>query len=198
MSTLRNPVGPQPAAVYWRRRALVGAGLLAIVLIVVLIIVRPGAEALPSPTDTPTSPTTDAAVTEPAACDPANIEVVAVTDAARYEAGVQPLLSLTVTNTGAEACTMPVGSDVQEYRITSGSDLIWSSTDCQRDPVTLEWVLEPDKSVSSTAFAWDRTRSSASTCDANRAEVGAAGASYHLTVTVDGIQSKETKQFLLF
>jgi len=44
MQSLRQPVGPLPPQVYWRRRLVVGIGLLAVILIVVLILVRPGAE----------------------------------------------------------------------------------------------------------------------------------------------------------
>ncbi|MFB2583214.1 hypothetical protein ACEXQD_18355 [Herbiconiux sp. P15] len=45
MSTLRHPVGPHSKKIYWRRRAFVLAILVAIIAIVVLIVVRPGASA---------------------------------------------------------------------------------------------------------------------------------------------------------
>lgn len=199
MSTLRTPVGPQPANVYWRRRALVGLGLLAVILIIVLIIVRPGADALaPPPTDAASTGPTDAAAGDPADCASADIEVVAVTDANRYEPGVLPLLSLTIENKGTASCVMAVGTDVQEYRVTSGTDTIWSSKDCQQAPEAATMVIEGESTVSTTPIPWDRTRSSTSTCEDERPAVGADGASYHLTVVVNGVQSKETKQFLLF
>src|SRR3712207_7304720 len=40
-----------------------------------------------------------------------------------------PQLSLTLTNSSSAPCLVQAGTDVQEYRITSGSDLIWSSKD---------------------------------------------------------------------
>ena len=218
MSTFKNPVGPQPSKVYWRRRLIVILGLLAVILIVVLLFVRPGADqTTPSSTgavtatDEPSAGTEDGtdAVTDPAAppaegaettggtCDPSDITVEAKTDATTYAAGANPMLSLSVTNTGEEACTMSVGTDVQEYRITSGEELIWSSKDCQQDPVTLQQELAPGAPVDSTPFGWDRTRSDAASCDAERTQVTGEGASYHLSVLIDGVESADTKQFVL-
>lgn len=220
MSTFKNPVGPQPSKVYWRRRLIVGLGLFAVILIVVLLFVRPGADQTApnstgnvTATDEPATDTeagagtdagTDTAATpapDPATaggtCDPSDIAVEAKTDATTYAAGANPMLSLSVTNTGEEACTMNVGTDVQEYRITSGEELIWSSKDCQQDPVALQQELAPDAPVDSTPFAWDRTRSDAAACDAERTQVTGEGASYHLSVLIDGVESDETKQFVL-
>jgi len=67
MQSLRQPVGPLPPQVYWRRRLVVGIGLLAVILIVVLILVRPGAEqagasnpdAAPAASDAPADEITD-------------------------------------------------------------------------------------------------------------------------------------------
>ncbi|MWB99078.1 hypothetical protein [Agromyces seonyuensis] len=70
MSTIRNPVGPQPTKVYWRRRVMVLLGLLAVVVVVLLIVFRPGSgSASPNPTETP-EPSETAVETEPAG-DPA-------------------------------------------------------------------------------------------------------------------------------
>jgi hypothetical protein len=213
MSTLKNPVGPQPSSVYWRRRLIVGLGALVVILVIVLIVVRPGAggsetdpssasETDPVATEAPAEGVEDTATEAPAAaadgaCDPANISVEPKTDATTYAEGISPMLSLSVTNSGDTACLMNVGSDVQEYRITSGEELIWSSKDCQTDPVALQQELQPGVPVDSTPFAWDRTRSDAAACEAERTQVTAAGASYHLSVLIDGVKSTETKQFVL-
>ena len=208
MSTFRNPVGPQPASTYWRRRIVVGLGILAVIVIIFLIAVRPGgAKSEPSGgTDDPksASASTDApadstdAPVDGGACAPAVVKVAPVTDADEYTAEQQPLLSLTVTNSGTTACTFNAGSDVQEYIITSGEDRIWSSKDCQVDPVALEQRLEPGAPVSTTPFPWDRTRSDPSTCDApDSTEVGAGGATYQLDVAVNGVESDNSKKFLL-
>ncbi len=203
MSTIKNPVGPQPPSVYWRRRILLLLLVVVVIVVVVLIIVRPGSG---SPTGTPTgsnsashTPSTSATSGSPsAACDPSVITLTPVTDAASYAAGVQPMLSMTITNSGASACTFDVGTDAQVYLITSGSDQIWSSKDCQTAPAANKQILEPGKALSTTPFAWDRTRSSTTTCTGNRPEVTAGGASYHLTVQVgDAKSSAGGKQFVL-
>jgi len=213
MSTFKNPVGPQSSSVYWRRRLIVGLGALVVILVIVLIVVRPGAggsKADPSSasdteavaTDDPAEGADDTTAEAPpaaadGACDPANISVVAKTDATTYAEAVSPMISLSVTNSGDATCLMNVGSDVQEYRITSGEELIWSSKDCQTDPVALQQELQPGVPVDSTPFAWDRTRSDAANCEAERTQVTAGGASYHLSVIIDGVESTDTKQFVL-
>lgn len=211
MSTFKTPVGPQPSKVYWRRRLVAVLALLAIIVGVVLIVVRltaapattPVADKEPAAAAAPTTPTgtstADAAADTGtvAECAKADLKVQAITDAASYEADAAPMLSLKITNTGAEPCTAEVGSDVQEYKITSGADLIWTSKDCQTKPEQRTQTLEPNKAVSSTPFAWDRTRSDPKTCDDEREKVTAAGASYHLDVIVDSVESSKSKQFLL-
>lgn len=208
MSTFKHPVGPQPSGVYWRRRLIVLIGLIAVVVVVVLIVVRPGASsgepvapptthsATPSPG--PTSIPTSSASASGQACKPADVKVEAVTDAATYGAGQLPQLSVALTNTGSSACVIDAGTAQQVFTITSGSEVYWKSTDCQASKVDAEVLLQPGKTISSqTPITWDRTRSDPSTCQAQRPQVPAAGASYHLQVSVAGITSATTKQFVL-
>jgi hypothetical protein len=201
MSTLRSPVGPQPNKVYWRRRLLLLLGALVVILIVVLLIIRPSESAKPAGAHTPGTHTSSAphTATTAAACAPSKLDVEAVTDAVSYASGVDPKLSLTITNTGTKACTFKVGSDVQIYTISSGTEKIWSSKDCQQDGVSLTRTLQPGTPVKSTPFAWDRTRSSTTTCDSKTPlpQVVANGASYHLGVSVNGVASKKSRQFIL-
>ncbi|MCU1406441.1 MAG: hypothetical protein JWQ43_2744, partial [Glaciihabitans sp.] len=143
MASNQNPAGPPSRGVYFRRRLIVGLGLLVVVLVIVLIVVRPGSSTPTTDSTAPATTTTAAPQTSttapPAAdgaCAPGDITVTAITDAATYAEGANPLLSLSVVNNGEVPCEMSVGSDVQEYRITSGEDLIWSSKDCQTDPVS--------------------------------------------------------------
>lgn len=202
MSTIRNPVGPQPPSVYWRRRLLLLLLIVVVIVVVVLIVVRPGSGSPvshPSGSNTashgPTSGATSGSSST--ACDPSVITLTPITDAASYAAGVKPQLSMTITNSGASACTFDVGTDAQVYLITSGSDQIWSSKDCQTAPAANKQVLQPGVALSTTPFAWDRTRSSPTTCNGSRPEVTAGGASYHLSVQVGAAKSAGTKQFVL-
>lgn len=198
MSTIRTPVGPQPAAVYWKRRAIVLIGLVAVIVIILLIVFRPGGTS-PTPATTKTPTATNAAEPDTvAACTPEQVTLTAVTDKGGYDAGEQPMLSMTITNIGAAPCTINAGTDAQEYIIASGSEQYWSSRDCQTNPVAAEVTLDPGVPKSTTPFGWDRTRSATDTCASDRPAVAAGGASYHLTVKLGDIESAESKQFLLY
>lgn len=215
MSTLKNPVGPRSSRVYWRRRLVVGLALLAVIIVVILLIVRPGSSAgtpntsasqsaSDQPTDASTTPAdsttipTDAASADGKACKPANIAVVASTDKTGYDAGEIPQLSVSVSNTGSKDCVFNVGSAKQVYTISSGDEVYWTSTDCQTDAVDADVTLKPETPMGSAApLTWDRTRSSKDTCDGTRDAAPAGGASYHLTVEVNGVKS-EPVQFLLY
>jgi hypothetical protein len=212
MSTFKHPVGPQPSKVYWRRRLIVGLGALAVIVVIVLIIVRPGsssgepAKPVTTSTSTPsrtasdsgsTSIPTSSAKADGAPCTADQIQVVPNTDASSYAADAQPQLSFSLTNTGTTSCAMDAGTATQVFTVTSGSEVYWTSTDCQTDPVHTEILLKPGKTLTSSPVAWDRTRSDPATCGAQREAVPAGGASYHLKVSVGGFDSDTTKQFLL-
>ena len=197
MSTIRNPVGPQPPGVYWKRRALVLLGLVAIVVIIALIIMRPGSGTPAATTKSP-SPTATSVAEGAKACDPADIQLTAITDKNGYNVGETPLISMSITNTGSTACTVNAGTDAQEYLILSGTEQYWSSRDCQADEAPTETTLQPAVPQSTNPFPWDRTRSTTTTCDAARPAVAAGGASYHLTVKLGDLESADSKQFLLY
>jgi hypothetical protein len=215
MSTIRNPVGPQPPAVYWRRRLLLVLGVIAVIVVIALIVNRPSGKpagdktpdpgsSSGTPSDTPSpgpSFTTPAGGTggtgDAAACAPASVTVTAITNASSYAAGSQPQLSMNIMNSGSAPCTYDVGTGAQEYIITSGNDRIWDSRDCQTTPTSTPQVLQPGVPLSTTPFAWDRTRSSATTCSTTRPAVVAGGASYHLGVKLGTSESAATVQFVL-
>jgi hypothetical protein len=208
MSTIRNPVGPQSPSVYWRRRLVVLLGLIAVIVVIVLIVVRPGQGSpgggetptpsdTPAPTSTPTPTFTSAAGGD--TCNPAQVAIEAITDSNSYAAGVQPKLSMSITNIGSAPCTFDVGTAAQEYIITSGSDRIWSSKDCQTGASANPVILAPGLEQTTTPFPWDRTRSSTTTCSGTRpaAVAGPDGPTYRLQVKLGDIES-EDKAFRLF
>lgn len=197
MSTLRNPIGPQPPSVYWRRRLIVLLGLIAVVVIVILIVVGRGSGGAPAPTPSG-SPSKTPDVTETgAACDPAVVKITPVTDANSYPAGQLPQVSMTIVNTGSSACTMDVGTSQQAYIIMSGSDPIWNSADCQSDHTNLPYVLQPNTEVPVSPLTWDRTRSSPTTCDTSNDPVIAGGATYRLSVVLGAVHSAGDTPFIL-
>jgi hypothetical protein len=217
MSTNSAPARRHPPQVYRRRRLMVLLGLIAVIIAIVLVIVRPGAsqgEETPVVSTTPATPATERAPvetappttipTEPTAadgdpCSAGQVSVEAVTDKSVYETGDQPQLSVMITNTGKNVCVLNAGTKVQVFTITSGTEVYWRSTDCQVDPVDSEVSLAPGTPIgSSVPIVWDRTRSSVDTCGGPREAVPAGGASYHLSVEVDGFESESSKQFLVY
>lgn len=191
---------------YFRRRLVVGLGLLAVIVVILMVIFAPrgngSADSSGNPADgsSAASPNPSGSAGAGAAvttCAADTVKVVAVTDAGSYAAGVLPQLSLSITNVGAVKCSFSAGSDVQEYRITSGSDQIWNSIDCQSEPVAAVVELEAGETMSTTPIPWDRTRSDPATCNDTRSPVSAGGATYRLTVTVNEVKSAEVP-FLLY
>ncbi|HEV7957542.1 MAG: hypothetical protein JWL94_1748 [Microbacteriaceae bacterium] len=209
MSTFRNPVGPQPSSVYWRRRLLVLLGLIAVIVAIVLIVVQPGAGSSSSGTETTSSGATakaedDIAAEEPKAdpiegapCEPGKVIVEAVTDKAGYAPGELPRLSFSITNTSAVSCEYNVGTTQQTFRVSSGDDLYWSSKDCESAPVDALLQLEPNVTVTSDPITWDRTRSAPETCEQERPAAPGGEATFNFTVSVGGADPAE-KSFLLY
>jgi hypothetical protein len=114
----------------------------------------------PATPDASEAPAPDA--TAPAgaakACPTDAVQVSATTDALSYSSGTNPMLTMTVTNNGAEPCEVNVGTSQMEFMVTSGSDRIFSSVDCMQDSQDLMMVIEP-KTVETAKFSWDRKRS---------------------------------------
>ncbi|GAA1855711.1 hypothetical protein GCM10009796_17280 [Microbacterium koreense] len=199
--------------------------LLAIIAVIWLLIAQPwrgsasdassaqpeqtqaAATSLPAPGDDAASATaapeetTDAEATPSAsACAHNDILVEAVSDQDSYGSGVEPQLSIRVTNDGEEDCTLNVGTTTQVFTVTSGNDTWWRSTDCQTEPSDMVVTLAAGQTVeSATPVVWDRTRSAVGTCDdANRPAAPGGGASYHVTVEIGGVSSAGSKQILLY
>jgi len=214
------------AAVYRRRRlvTLVAAILLVAVIgaAVWLLLARPwasAAEATPSPSasasgfpspdaTTSESPAAESPSPEPSAdetpgivaCEAKDVEVAAVTDADSYDPGVLPQLSISLTNRGSTDCAIDVGSTTQRMTVSSGTDVWWTSTDCQENPSSMVATLTAGATVTSKVpVTWDRTRSSVETCaDENRPRAPGGGASYHVAVEIGGFKGTTTKQILLY
>src|SRR5262245_40874444 len=147
---MRLTVGPLPAAVYWRRRGVVLAGILLVVLGFSYACGgwskpsagagRGGVTASSSPTllhpilgasATPTPSAT--AFTLPGLTGPCTDEEMTVSAAAapaQIPYGTPISLTITIRNTSARSCERNIGADVQELRILAGGTLVWSSDDC--------------------------------------------------------------------
>jgi len=212
MSKWKEPVGPKGKNVYLRRRLLVLAGLVAIVVAVVLIILRPGstggatgAREVEVPDDLVQVEQEDQSETAEAedpdaiqACAPGRLAVTPITDKPTYGPEEQPLLSLSVENTGDEPCSVDLGTASMLFEITSGSDQIWRSADCQQNPDHRAVILAPGDPEETEPIPWNRERSSPETCETEREAMPGGGASYHLRATAAGVQSGGTAQFQLY
>lgn len=191
-------------------------GLVAVIAVIVLLIVQPGSTSdvpkasvpVVTPTETPAPGASGAPSTNPSGaptdgasvpkCTSKVIVVSAITDKGDYAAGEKPQLRMSITNTGSEACTINAGTSKQSFTILNGDNKVWTSTDCQVEPSDQNSVIESGQTVQSAeAIVWDRTKSTADTCEGNRDPVPAAGASYQLSVSIDGIKSTNAKRFVL-
>lgn len=207
MAGWKEPVGPKDKSVYMRRRILVLLGLIALALAVVLIIVKPGSSGgaassreVVMPEDLVAAEKADAELRaeEVPACGSGQLAVEPIVDGGSYAPGEPPQLALSIENIGEKPCTADLGTAGMVFEITSGSDSVWRSTDCQEGAEHLSVILEPGTPLTTESIPWDRTRSSAETCDVSREQVTAGGASYHLHAAVAGVESKDTAQFLLY
>ena len=116
-----------------------------------------------SPQATTTSAPATTAPTTPK-CTSASLKVTLSADHTVYAAGADPHFVLTVTNTGPASCLVDVGTTNRGFLVTSGSDRIWSSTDCTKASPNPA-VFKPKDSVS-YAHTWTRQRSSSAGCAA--------------------------------
>lgn len=207
MSNWKQPVGPERKAVYMRRRLLVLGGLIVLIGIIALVIWRPGSSGgaaaapeveVPDEIVAAEKTKTETPAGEVAPCAAGELTVTPITDRESYAGGELPQLSLSVENIGDAACLAELGTAGMSFKITSGSDEVWRSIDCQVSPDKRTVILEPKTPLSTEPIAWDRTRSSPETCEIGRDAVVAGGATYHLHVAVAGVQGTGTAPFLLY
>ena len=118
-----------------------------------------------------------------------------------------PHMWYTVTNNSGVDCNFNVGSAVTFFEITSGSELIWSSRDCDRSmDENKVGVLKAGETLASPPVPWEKVRSSDTGCGAGQRDVITGGASYFLSVELNGVLSKSDAtepadsdpQFLLY
>lgn len=117
-----------------------------------------------------------------AVCDEAGIKVTAAVDKSSYGPEDQPVLSLKVTNEGKAPCDINVGTSQMQYEITSGSDVIFNSKNCQVDPGDLVRNLAPGASETAN-LVWKVNRN-APGCEKVATTPGRGGATYVLVATL--------------
>jgi len=201
MSEVLTGKGPQPPRVYWIRRGLVA--LIAVAVIGALIWVftpknqpttatpatSPApAETLVSPTASPTAsdlPTADSTTAASTSCDPIGVQLTVEGFRSVKNTGKQ-VFSVTAENNTAMPCVMQITTDTFRLRVTSGTDLIWTTTHCAKWlPQVKKQTLQAGKSVE-FKVDWSMHRS-ADGCKQAKALLGAgtyiAQADYRETAT---------------
>ena len=134
-------------------------------------------------------------------CAPGVVTVAAVIgdgkqEVLSFDAGVNPMLSFTLTNTGTVTCKFNGGPRVTFFTIKSGDEQIWTSRQCDRSGLIDKWVtLAPGKSLVWPAGEWYRVHSSESGCGEGQDPV--LPGAYALTAEVNGVISGNYEQFIL-
>ena len=205
---MSNRIPPRPRrkldpVIYRRRRIFFGSAAVIVVILVISIVngIAGAIHNLTNPASAASPTTTALAAGLP--CAPGTVQVIAgigdanKTSASSFAKGATPYLWLTLTNNGTVACTFDAGSKVSAFKITSGSETIWDSMNCDRSQdVNAVITLLPGQSQSSTPSTWMRVYSSSTGCSTGQKAVAGGGASYHLTATVNGVTSSDV-QFIL-
>jgi hypothetical protein len=148
---MRLVVGPLPASVYWRRRALVVGGLLLAVLIVTysctlaaktvdpkaakttagpITTVSPTARGVVPVNQVSASPTEPSPIPNAETCADGELKVTPVPAKTSMAPGTEIQIKLLIKNISTRTCNRDVGADMQELRIVLGTEKLWSSDDC--------------------------------------------------------------------
>ncbi|GAA3710500.1 hypothetical protein GCM10022377_25120 [Zhihengliuella alba] len=91
-------------------------------------------------------------------CQPDDVVVRSSTDAASYGPDANPVLIMTIENTGEAPCDVNVGTGEQEFLVMSGDDRIFSTKDCLAEASDLRITMEPGQ-AETARFTWERVRS---------------------------------------
>ena len=107
----------------------------------------------------PAAPSPSVAPAAPTACTVPGLQVSVKASGVSYGAGALPVFTMSIKNSGTTPCTRDLGTAAIEFVVTSGSDRIWSSDDCNKGtpkPTT----LKPGE-VRTVPVTWNRKRSKA-------------------------------------
>jgi hypothetical protein len=181
---MRLVVGPLPASVYWRRRAMVlGGVVLAVFMIVYSCEVAGmtsnagnGSGATPStgqgqgvssepsvpPSRAPAAPagaasqnpSPTAAVVDANLCTDSELLVTAVTAKTTVQRGSEMHFKLLIKNTSSRSCSRDVGPDQQELYIKLGTYVVFSSDHCD-GPTGSEVRTFPSQHERSVEIVWN-------------------------------------------
>ncbi|MFD0776826.1 hypothetical protein ACFQZ2_23070, partial [Streptomonospora algeriensis] len=91
-------------------------------------------------------------------CRPSDVVVTLDADKSDYAWDGKPEFELTLVNTEEQTCTVDVGPESMELRVTSGDDRVFSTADCADGSDSDKQKLQRGVPYTTT-FTWDRKRS---------------------------------------
>lgn len=153
---------------------------------------EPFADFTPRPRDSASASASGAPSAEPADECGSALAVRASTDQETYPEGVEPVLVLTLENTGTDPCHVNAGTSQMVYEISSGADSVFDSRHCQAGADDREVTLEPEEELSAR-LTWNRARS----LEGCTEEGGQAQPGYYRLVVSLGERSSEPAPFVL-
>jgi len=199
MDGVRNPVGEQPPEVYWRRRIVILTGIVLLGVVIWFLATSPRGGPAPSDDNTvdatvspevttSISPGTTVDVARP--CDANDVTITLTPNPGTFPAGSLPVFDVAISMNGLSPCKLTASPETSELLITSGSDRIYSSTDCPNDATinTREFILQPDSPDEMFQVTWNRQRS-APGCTTVTAEPQPG--TYHAVLTIQDIPSED-------
>lgn len=168
MSSLLHPTGSESPQIYWRRRILVLAGVLLVVVGVIVawpkptppsapaagdaasMTAAPAVTATPSVTPTPTP-------SGPLPCATANLKLT-MAGYQKLAQGARQPFAVTAKNVGSVPCVLNLTATNFSLTVTSGSDRIWSTADCAKWVPAKKLTLKSQASYQFT-ITWRLVRS---------------------------------------
>jgi hypothetical protein len=189
MSSLLHPTGSEPTSVYWRRRILVVALVLVLVIGLVWLVWPKGAPQTQSPQTqltgsaaTAVSVATEPANSAPSAAASSSVSVaptqcpveqiqVALSGYEKLAVGAAQPFKASFTNASADSCVLAVSATNFTLTVVSGNDRIWSTSDCAKWVPSKTITLKPQEGTE-LDITWTGVRSKA-TCGAAKDALGA-------------------------
>ncbi|MDR0594283.1 MAG: hypothetical protein LBG60_13755 [Bifidobacteriaceae bacterium] len=178
MNRLIHPVGPEPAAVYWRRRAGVLVGVLVVVIVLVMIIkalASGDSDKPPAPKSSPpaSSPSASASADQAAAAActakdltgaklaPDGSDILLTKSQDSYAEGQTVIFSAKVKNTSDKDCSLHNNARNIVLHVVSNEDRIFDSADCAADTPadSGEVITIKADQTADIPIAWDPVRS---------------------------------------
>ncbi|PFG34179.1 hypothetical protein ATL42_2084 [Sanguibacter antarcticus] len=120
----------------------------------------------------------------PVDCTSADVQLTLTPDATSYALGGTASFEVSITHTGENPCTIDAGLATREIVITSGSDRIWSSADCDTAGSRMLLLAPGNQDVETVTWGTGR---SAPGCTADLPAPGAG--TYQAVVSAPGLES---------